>query len=131
MRQIIGILKFGAALTIATGCVVSFTIVLRKYDPVVSILAIILVGSIYGLYTYYLIHTGLKNLKKKVYLINAWLIIGLFLHFVFLLVTLYYCTIYPEMAITTIPFAIAGLAIGCYDLKQFFQTWKSNRIKIP
>lgn len=128
MRQLIGISKCGAALLFIIACLGAFTFALLTYEAIIGILTVITLASIFGLYIYYLLETGLRNFKNKGYLINIWLVIGLFLQFIFTLGALYYCTIYTTMALTTVPFAIVGLAIGIYDLKQFFQIWKSKKI---
>jgi hypothetical protein len=131
MRQLIGICKFGAALLIIIGCIVSFTIALRKYEAIIGILTVMILASIFGLYIYYLLQTGLWNFKNKSYLINIGLVIGLLFHFIFIFAAFYYSSIYTKLALTTVPFAIIGLAIGTYDLKQFFQKWKSKKMQIP
>jgi len=109
---------------------VSFTITLQKYDPIIGISVVMILASIFGLYIYYLLQTGLRNFKNKSYLINIWLLIGLFFHFLLILAAFYYSTIHTKLAITTIPFAIIGLAIGSYDLKKFFQIWKNKKLHI-
>ena len=131
MRELIGICKFGAALLFIVVCVVSFTMTLGQYEAIIGIPTVIILASIFGIYIYYLLKTGLWNFKKKSYLINIGLVIGLLLHFILILVAFYYSTIYTKLALTTVPFAIIGLAIGTYDLKQFFQIWKSKKMQIP
>ena len=131
MKQLIGIFKFGAALLFIVACVVSFTIALRKYEAIVGILAVMILASIFGLYIYYLLQTGLRNFKNKSYSINVWLVIGLFFHFILIFTAFYYSTTHTKLALTTVPFAIVGLAIGTYDLKQFFQKWKNKKMQIP
>ena len=130
MKQIIGILKFCASLLFLGGCIISFINVLKKYEPIVGILAVIIVATIFGFYIYYLVQTGLRNFKNRNYTINISLVIGLIFHFFLIFLALYYSTIYTRMAVTTVPFALIGLAIGVSDFKQFYQIWKNKKLQI-
>ena len=83
----------------------------------------------------YLIRTGIGNLKDNVYSLNIFLIIKLVIHFlstVALLIYSLYLSPSKEasgnLLFTTLLFFIIGIAIGIYDTKQFYKSWKGRRL---
>jgi len=127
MKQLVGISKFFVCFTLSLGCVISFFNLAKNYDNLITLLASTIVSMIAGVYIYYLIQTGLWSLKKKTYSANLILILGLLLHFIIIFSAIYYSIQFTkELILTTIPFALLGLIIGLYDLKEFYYSWKTK-----
>lgn len=127
MKQILGICKFIAAFTLFLGLIISFINLTVKYEMLIILLTILIVSVVFGCYIYYLVQTGIWNFKNRTYAINIFLLIGLFFHFTFTFLILYYGSQFTkELLFTTIPFAVIGLAIGTFDSIKFYWTWKSK-----
>lgn len=127
MKQILGILKFGAAFIIFLGLIISIIDLKMKDDMLVTVLTVLIAIIVFGCFIYYLVQTGIWNFKNRTYTINIFLLFGLFFHFIFTFSALYYGSQFTkELLFTTIPFAVLGLAIGTFDLIKFYWTWRNK-----
>lgn len=137
MTKIIALIKFIASgliiLGILVGLIFSFD---KSSETLVTVIAALLSFVFGGLYSYYLIKTGIWNLKDRPYSISFLLIIGLLIHFMCSGLLLFYSQrLFPSTQIannllfTTMPFFIIAIAVGLYDIMQFYKTWKTHRLK--
>src|SRR6476620_3263078 len=112
MTKIIALLKFIASgliiLSILVGLIFSFD---QSAEILVSIIVMGFFLVFIGMYSYYLIQTGIWNLKDRPYSINILLIIGLLIHLVSSCFLLFYSQhLFPSKQVsnnllfTTIPF---------------------------
>lgn len=137
MSKIIAFLKFIGSGLITLGTLIGLV---SSFDKTAKILVIIFVMFFLvvfiGTYLYYLIRTGIWNLRDRPYSINILLITGLLIHLLssgFIL----YCSqhLFPSkqesknLLVTTLPFFIIAVAIGIYDIIKFYRTWKARHLK--
>jgi hypothetical protein len=128
MKQIIGVLKIGASLILLLGLANGLSIVFKKYDTLTSIMAIICTVVIGGIYIYYLIQTGLCNIRSQLYSTNFFALAGLLIHFVLTIWATYYGSLFTkELMLATLPFSVIGFSIGLYDITQFYKGWKLKK----
>jgi hypothetical protein len=131
MKQIIGFLKIAASLILLLGLANALSIIYKKYDTITCIVATVSIFAIGGNYIYFLVKTGLWNIKKQPYLINIFLLIGLLFHFIITIWAAYYGSLFTKaLMLTTLPFSIVGLSIGIYDSVRFFESWRLKKSEL-
>ena len=126
MEKVIGILKF-----VASGCLSIFCIMVYfnlKSVDVQTIIGTSIVVCFLGIYIYYLITTGIKNVKEQAYRFNFISIIGLFLHFIFMvgLIAFSYKIGDLKLTLTSILPALFGIFVGVLDSRKYTALWKSK-----
>jgi hypothetical protein len=94
-----------------------------------KIAAIAIVFLIGGVYIYYLILTGIWNLKNRAYKTNIFLFVGVVIHFIYIFALIYFSyTSAPRNVFFTSLFASAfGMAIGVFDTNQLINGWKNRK----
>ena len=134
MIKVIGILKFLVSLFLILGVVIALFSSHQKEKDLSIILAIsLLFFAFASFYSFYLIKTGIWNLKEINYSKNIFAIIGLIIHFISIVSLLIFSLSISsskqtsiQLFLTTLPFTIIGFVIGIYDGKQFYKNWKKN-----
>ncbi|HUZ57739.1 MAG TPA: hypothetical protein VMU83_03050 [Hanamia sp.] len=119
MAKVFGILKFIVALLIFAGvCTSAFIQLSKEKDIIINILAIIIVAIFSACYLYYLIKTGIWNIKQLNYKISILLIVGILIHFLFLSLLTYmsFKGIDKTTGYTVLPFSLLLLVFGLYDV---------------
>ena len=126
MDKVIGILKF-----VASGCLSIFCILVYfnlKSVDIQTVIATSIVVCFLGIYIYYLITTAIKNVKEQPYRFNFISIVGLFLHFIFMvgLIAFSYKIGDIKLILTSILPALSGIVVGILDTRKYTGLWKSK-----
>ena len=125
MKQIIGFLKITASLILLLGLANALSVIFKKYDTQTFIINTITIIATGGNYIYFLIKTGVWNIKNQLYFINIFLLIGLLYHFIITIWIGYYGSLFTkELMLLALPFSVIGLIIGIYDSVCFYNSWK-------
>ena len=130
MKQVLAILKFVISFIFVVSFITSIFILFgKKYDALIIIFTTVILASIFGIYVYYLIQTGIWNFKNRAYLLNVFLPIGLLVHFIMNVVVLYCGSLYTiGFFVTTTLYVLMGFAIGVYDFLMFVKAWKYKKL---
>ena len=135
MIKLLGFLKFFASAILLIGTLVGlFFSINDTTEVLIIVISSLFLLSVVGIYIYYLIRTGIWNVKDKAYSINIFFVIGLVIHFLSTISLLIYSQyLFPSkeessnLLFTTLPFFIVGIAMAIYDTKQFYKSWKAIR----
>ena len=128
MTKIIGILKFIVSVG-GTVVIIMTCFNLKTKDLVERIISLGIIFLVGGIYIYYLTLTGIWNVNNRTYKTNILLILGLLIHFIFVLTATYFSyTSMPFKGFLTSSIAlIFAIAIGVFDVKQLIFGWKNKK----
>jgi|HubBroStandDraft_6_1064221.scaffolds.fasta_scaffold475225_2 hypothetical protein len=128
MIRIIGIIRF--IICFVLSMIELSLLITDKYDSSQSIIGSGIVVLLFVFFAYYLIRTGIWNLKKRDYKVGVIILIS-FLFYLALIISLIYYSIVGKLfsPFTIVISSIFLFTISVYDVKQFYTNWKTNNIK--
>jgi hypothetical protein len=128
MDKAIGILKIGASVALSLACVMVYANI-KPGAGAETYIGTSITVAIFCIYIYYLITTGINNIKSEPYRLKIIPIVGLVLHFVFiiLLLTVSYQIGGAKVLLTSCVPAIAGVVILILDVRKYVGIWKARK----
>ena len=127
MAKVLGKLKLISCFILFGGALVAIKDYINSYETTTAII----VGIIFGFYIYYLGCTAIWNLGTNIYKLNILVLIGIFFHFLIMLVFIFLGmeqkVVYKISALCS---AAIGLVLGFYDLKKVYKGRKDRQSAI-
>jgi len=128
MTKIIGILKFIVSVG-GTVVIIMTCFNLKTKDLVERIISLGIIFLVGGIYIYFLTLTGIWNINNRTYKTNILLILGIIIHFIFLITIIYfsYTSMPLKVFLTSLITSIFAISIGVFDARQFILGWKNRK----
>ena len=129
MDKAMGVLKLAISVFLAIACVVVLFNI-RPDANAATYLGVLIMVIMFGFYIYYLITTGINSIKSEPYRLRVIPIVGLLVHFLFM-VSIIITSFQPggmQNVLTSIAPVIAGGVILVLDVKKYLAIWKGRNV---